>query len=67
MATINIRNIDDAAHRRIRAAAAARGWSLGRYLAQLSLLHEAVRARADAGDEALRAELDALGLDTISA
>lgn len=67
MTTLNIRNIDEAAVARIKRAAAARDMTLGQYLAALSLLHDAARARADAGDDGLGAELEALGLQSVRA
>jgi hypothetical protein len=71
MATLNIRVSDDDLSpemaERVKRAAAARGWSSGKYLSRLVILHDAVRARADGGDDALQAELIALGLETQSA
>ena len=55
----------DAAHR-FRGAAGARGLTHGQYLAALVALHEAMRTLADGGDERLAAELDRLGLSTVS-
>jgi hypothetical protein len=65
MATLNVRNIDEAAVARLKRAAAARGLSLGPYLDLLSRLHDIARARADAGDDALQAEMETLGLATV--
>ncbi len=65
MATLNIRNIDDDAVARLKTAAAARGLTVPQYVALLVDLHETTRAQADAGDDALQAELAALGLDTV--
>lgn len=65
--TLNIRNIDADAVERLKRAAGVRGLLIGQYVARLADLHEAVRARADAGDDALQAELDALGLGTVRA
>jgi hypothetical protein len=39
--------------------------SIGTYITRLVALHDAVRARADTGDYALQAELEALGLQTV--
>lgn len=64
--TLNIRGIDSEAVERAKRAAALRGWTIGRYVAALTALHDAVRQRADAGDDALQAELVALGLETRS-
>lgn len=66
MATLNIRNIDDKAVARAKQAAAARGMTVGQYVAALVLLHDAARARADAGDDGLQADLEALGLQTVT-
>lgn len=65
MATLNIRNIDNNAAERAKRAAAARGMTLGQYVAALVSLHDAARARADAGDAGLLAELQAVGLETV--
>lgn len=65
-ATLNVRGIDPAAAERIRRAAGARQMTLARYLTALVALHEAMRARADRGDAKLRAELAALGLETVT-
>jgi hypothetical protein len=48
------------------AAAGGRGMTHAQYLAALVALHEAMRAAADGGDEAVAAELDELGLSTVS-
>ena len=66
MTTLNIRNIDEKAVVRLKRTAAARGLTLGQYIAKLAALHDATRARADAGDDALQAELTTLGLQTVS-
>lgn len=57
--------IDRAARERIVRAAQIRGMQVGEYLAHLVDLHDVVRARADAGDAALTAELEARGLQTV--
>lgn len=67
MATLNIRDIDDTAAARIKQSAHVRGLTMGQYLARLAQLHDVARARADAGDDALTAELTALGLATVTA
>jgi hypothetical protein len=51
---------------RFRAAAGARGLTYGQYLAALTALHEAARALADGGHEGVRAELERLGLGTVT-
>ena len=66
MATLNIRNIDDLAAAKLKRGAEIRGLTLGAYLARLADLHDVARARADAGDDGLQAELTALGLQTVS-
>ncbi|HEY8768002.1 MAG TPA: hypothetical protein VIP09_12210 [Dehalococcoidia bacterium] len=66
MTTLNIRNIDDAAAAKLKRGSDMRGLTLAQYLAKLADLHDMVRARADAGDDALQAELIALGLETVS-
>ena len=66
MTTLNIRNINEAAVAGIKRAAAARQMTLADYLARLAQLHDIARARADAGDAGLGAELEALGLQTVS-
>ena len=67
MTTLNIRGIETDAAARIKRAAQARGMTIGEYLARLVDLHDAVRARADAGDDGLQAELMSLGLQTTRA
>jgi hypothetical protein len=49
-----------------RAAAGGRGMTHAQYLAALVDLHGQLRARADAGDDAARELLDALGLQTVA-
>ena len=51
---------------RFRAAAGGRGMTHAEYLAALVALHEAMRARADAGDAALGEELRRLGLASVT-
>jgi hypothetical protein len=63
--TLNVRGIDPTVARRIKAGAAARGLTIGAYLARLVALHDAMRARADAGHDGLRVELETLGLATV--
>ncbi|MPZ14003.1 MAG: hypothetical protein GEU73_06200 [Chloroflexi bacterium] len=65
MAAMNIRVIEDGAAERIKLAAEARGITLGEFMARLIALHEAMRARADAGDDGLQEEMKALGLETV--
>ena len=69
--TLNIRNIDEAAVTKLKRAAAARGMTLGVYVARLADLHEVVREWADGeirrgmGDK-WEEQLTALGLQTIT-
>lgn len=65
MTTLNVRNIDETAVKRIKLAAAARGMTVGDYLVRVSELHDVIRARADAGDDGLQAELESRGLQTV--
>jgi hypothetical protein len=51
---------------RFRAAAGARGLTYAQYLSALAALHEAARALADGGSEDVRAELERLGLGTVT-
>lgn len=57
---------DDATRDRMARAARVRGMSQDRYLRALLDLHDAMRARADAGDDGISVELEALGLQTVS-
>jgi len=66
MTTLNIRNIDDAAAAKLKRGADMRGLTLGQYLAKLAELHDRARARADAGDDGLQAELESVGLQTVT-
>lgn len=67
MADMLLRNVPDEAAHRLRRAAAARRMTQGEYIAALVLLHDALRARADEGDDVLYAELEVLGLQTVVA
>ena len=51
---------------RFRAAAGARGLTHAQYLAALVALHEAARTAAEGGNEAIAAELERLGLTTVT-
>ena len=51
---------------RFRAAAGGRSLTHAQYLTALVSLHARIRELADAGDERLAAELDALGLQTVA-
>ena len=66
MSNMLIRNVDSAARDAIVRAAQARGLTLSSYLTKLYNLHNAVRARADAGDDGLQSELVSLGLQTLT-
>lgn len=63
--TLNVRKIDRDAVDRIKRAAQMRGMTVGEYLTRLADFHDAARARADAGDVGLHAELMARGLQTV--
>ncbi len=63
---IMLRSVPRAAAQRFRAAAGGRGLTHAQYLAALVQLHESMRVRADAGDGSLAAELERLGLTTVS-
>ena len=51
---------------RFRAAAGGRGLTHAQYLTALTALHETMRGFADDGDERLKAELERLGLTTVT-
>jgi hypothetical protein len=61
-----LRSVARPVAQRFRAAAGGRGMTHAQYLAALVALHEAARRRADAGDGDLAAELERLGLSTVS-
>jgi hypothetical protein len=63
---IMLRKVPTAVAMRFRAAAGGRRMTHARYLAALVALHEAMRAAADGGDETVAAELEKLGLSTVS-
>ena len=63
---IMLRSVPRATAQRFRAAAGGRGLTHAQYLAALVQLHEAMRGRADGGDAEIAAELERLGLTTIS-
>ena len=63
---IMLRRVPRAVAHRFRGAAGARGLTHAQYLAALVALHEAMRQRADGGDVEVAAELDRLGLTTVS-
>jgi hypothetical protein len=63
---IMLRSVPRATAQRFRAAAGGRGLTHAQYLAALVQLHEAMRLRADGGDGDLAAELERLGLSTVS-
>lgn len=65
--TLLVRGIGPEVASRLRRASAGREMTLAQYLTHLLDLHDAIRARADAGDDALAAELEARGLGTIRA
>ena len=63
---IMLRRVPRAVAMRFRAAAGGRSMTHAQYLTALVELHGRIRERADAGDEAARAALDELGLQTVS-
>jgi hypothetical protein len=63
---IMLRRVPAVVAHRFRGAAGARGFTHAQYLAALVALHEAMRRRADSGDADVAAELDQLGLGTVS-
>jgi hypothetical protein len=63
---IMLRKVPRETAMRFRAGAGGRGLTHAQHLAALVELHARVRALADAGDERLRAELDGLGLQTVT-
>jgi hypothetical protein len=66
LTTLNVRGIDVAVVRRIKAAAAARGWTIGEYLVRAVEALDAMRALADSGrHEQVRTELRTFGLNTV--
>jgi hypothetical protein len=63
---IMLRRVPREAARRFRGAAGARGMTHAQYLAALVELHVAMRARADGGDAELAAELERMGLASVT-
>jgi hypothetical protein len=51
---------------RFRGSAGGRGLTHAQYLTALASLHESMRTLADDGDEGVRAELERLGLTTVT-
>jgi len=63
---IMFRKVPNDVARRFRAAAGGRAFTHAQYLAALVELHESLRRRADDGDESARAELERLGLQSVT-
>jgi len=63
---IMLRRVPTDVARRFRAAAGGRAMTHAQYLSGLVALHEAVRALADGGDERAAAELERLGLGSVT-
>jgi hypothetical protein len=61
-----LRKVPAPVARRFRAAAGGRALTHAQYLSALVELHERLRARADAGDEAAAADLAALALQSVT-
>jgi hypothetical protein len=63
---VMLRRVPRAVAQRFRASAGGRGLTHAQYLSALVELHESMRKRADAGDAELAAELERLGLTTVT-
>jgi hypothetical protein len=63
---IMLRKVPRETAMRFRAAAGGRGLTHAQYLAALVALHEAARALAESGNDAVKAELERLGLTTVT-
>jgi hypothetical protein len=63
---IMLRRVPRPVAQRFRASAGGRGMTHAQYLAALVELHETMRTRADGGDAELAAELERLGLSTVT-
>jgi len=63
---IMLRRVPRPVGQRFRASAGGRGMTHAQYLAALVELHESIRTRADAGNAELAAELERLGLSTVT-
>jgi hypothetical protein len=63
---IMLRKVPTAIAMQFRAAAGGRSLTHAQYLAALVGLHEAMRALADGGDEKIAAELERLGLTSVT-
>jgi hypothetical protein len=63
---LNVRGLPADAAVRIKRAARSRNMTIGEYLDSLSKLHDKMRELADSGeDDVVKAELEALGLQTV--
>ena len=63
---IMLRRVPRGVAHQFRGAAGARGFTHAQYLAALVNLHGCMRERADSGNAEIAAELDRLGLSTVS-
>lgn len=63
---IMLRRVPAETARRFRVAAGGRALTHAQYLSALVELHESIRSRADGGDAELAAELDRLGLQSVT-
>jgi hypothetical protein len=63
---IMLRRVPRPIAQRFRASAGGRGLTHAQYLAALVELHETIRKRADAGHGELAADLERLGLTTVT-
>lgn len=67
LTTLNIRGIDAATVRRIKASAAARGMTIGHFLGRAIETLDAMRALADSGrHDQVANELRARGMETVT-
>ena len=63
---IMLRRVPVAVAKQFRAAAGGRAMTHAQYLAALVALHDAMRALGDGGDARIQAELEQLGLSTVT-
>lgn len=61
---LQLKGVPAPIHARFAHGARVRGMTQAAYLAALLDLHDAMRARADAGSDEIQAELEARGLQT---
>ena len=61
-----LRRVPAETAKRFRVAAGGRGMTHAQYLSALVALHDAMRSLADAGDARIEAELEGLGLASVT-